>query len=284
MKQCPLCGSKVNRRFELRHTIVCQCAAPECRLLYSDPQLDDTNLSLAYEKHYYPSNGNGNSNCHKSSYENTPEEILLQTFERVNAQFGPLTGKNLLDYGCGIGRLCQIAGNYGIRATGIEFNKYAREKVRGTGRIDVFADINELRQAQPDAKFDFVTAWDVIEHLRKPWIELEELSNVLKPGGWLLLSTMNTGGLRARLERDRWVNMVNPTHFYYFTRQSLRSVLERAGFGEIAELPLSIRYPQHGAVQRIFNRVLKSCHLQGQLIYIVQREHANRTERSTANV
>ena len=115
------------------------------------------------------------------------------------------------------------------------------------GGIEVFENLNELRHVQPRAKFDIVTLWDVIEHLRKPWIELEELFNFLKPGGLLLLSTMNTGCLRARIERGRWVNMVNPTHFYYFTRQSLSAVLvEEAGFGHITELASVHRYPQHG--------------------------------------
>ena len=280
MTLCPLCGSKVNRRFELGHTIVHQCEAPGCSLLFSDPQLDDASLAQAYEKHYYPPNGNG----HKTSYENTPEEILLQTFEKMNAEFGTLSGKSLLDYGCGIGRLCHVAGEYGIRATGIESDRHAREKAKRNGSVGIYANINELREAQPGAQFDIVTLWDVIEHLRKPWVELEELFNFLKPGGLLLLSTMNTGCLRARVERGRWVNMVNPTHFYYFTRQSLSAVLERAGFGQITELPVSIRYPQHGPVQRMFNRVLKSCHLQGQLIYTAQREPAERTERLRTNV
>jgi 2-polyprenyl-3-methyl-5-hydroxy-6-metoxy-1,4-benzoquinol methylase len=284
MKTCPLCKREVIRRFELGHTIVYQCAAAGCRLLFSDPQLDDSELARAYERHYYPSTGNGNGNGNKSIYENTPEEILIQTFERLNSQFGPLAGKNLLDYGCGIGRLCQIASRYGARATGIESDGNARKKVMQIGGIEVFENLNELRHVQPRAKFDIVTLWDVIEHLRKPWIELEELFNFLKPGGLLLLSTMNTGCLRARIERGRWVNMVNPTHFYYFTRQSLSAVLEEAGFGHITELPVSIDYPQHGPVQRMFNRVLKSCHLQGQLIYTAQREPAERTERLRTNV
>jgi 2-polyprenyl-3-methyl-5-hydroxy-6-metoxy-1,4-benzoquinol methylase len=266
MKKCPLCCSEGIKQFELAHTTTWRCTAASCGLQFALPQLDKDELARAYTKHYYPLNGNGSDPI----YENTPEEILRQTFGEARARLGPLAGKNLLDFGCGIGRLCQIAREHGVHTTGIEPDASARQFAANTIGMRVYATIKELRAAESGARFEIITMWDVIEHLREPWKELEELSTLIQPGGWLLLSTMNVGSLRTFLERERWINLVNPTHFYYFTSRSLRFVLERAGFCGISEWRFPIRYPGHGTLRRMANRALLACRLQGQLVFLAR--------------
>ena len=85
-----------------------------------------------------------------------------------------------------------------------------------------------------------------------------------------MLSTPNAASLRARVERKRWSNTVNPTHFYYFTRKSLEAVLKRAGFSETSELQISLRYPGHRIIRRIVHHALVSCRLEGQLVFIAR--------------
>jgi len=86
-----------------------------------------------------------------------------------------------------------------------------------------------------------------------------------------LLSTPNALCLRAVLEHGRWVNMVNPTHFYYFTRHSLHAVLARAGLSQASEWIFPIDYPGHSAVRQIAHRALVYCRLQGQLLFVARR-------------
>jgi cyclopropane fatty-acyl-phospholipid synthase-like methyltransferase len=264
MKTCPHCMSIAKHRFGLAHTTVWACTSPACGLLFADPQLDDRNLADAYTSHYYPSNGNA------AIYENTPEAILRQTFDKAEAELGSLAGKNLLDFGCGVGGLCRVMGEYGVLAMGIEPDANAREKACKYGGLRAYACLESLRKEQPDAKFDLITVWDVIEHLREPWKELRELATMMRPDGWLLLSTMNAGSLRATVERERWTNVINPTHFYYFTRGSLRSVFERSGFTSIEEWRFPIRYPGHSAIRQIINRGLWACGMHGQLVFVAR--------------
>ena len=262
---CPLCGESTKNCMRLPHTEVRKCLNPSCALMFAFPQLDDLALGAAYQKFYYPAPDTG-----IAAYENTPEQILRQTFDKAEAELGPLAGKSLLDFGCGVGALCKVASEYGIRAVGIEADANAREKACESTGLKTYASLRELREAHPYSKFDMVTMWDVIEHLREPWKELEDLSDALQPGGWLLLSTPNAASLRARVERERWENIVNSTHFYYFTRKSLEAVLNRAGFSETSELQISLRYPGHRIIRRIVHHALVSCRLEGQLVFIAR--------------
>jgi hypothetical protein len=50
--------------------------------------------------------------------------------------------------------------------------------------IDVVADVHFL--PFKDNSFDIVTTWEVFEHLHSPWIVIQEINRVLKPGGRLV--------------------------------------------------------------------------------------------------
>ena len=52
----------------------------------------------------------------------------------------------------------------------------------------------------PDAFFDHVFSVEGIEHFVSPWTFIQELCRVLKPGGWLIVTTPNTFSVDARLK------------------------------------------------------------------------------------
>ncbi len=65
--------------------------------------------------------------------------------------------------------------------------------------------------------YDFITATEVVEHLRQPALELEHLYTILKPGGIL--------GIMTKLVRDRqafagWHYKNDRTHICFFSRQT----------------------------------------------------------------
>ncbi len=263
MSTCPLCAQKAQKHMTLPHTEVMACTNRFCELMFASPQLSSEQLDAAYRHFYYPA-----PDTSLAPYENTPEEIIRHTFAEATSMFGPLRGKTLLDFGCGVGGLCRIGREYGLKTTGIEPDAFARQRAMATGALEVYASVDELQAANPEPRFDIITMWDVIEHLREPWKELEQLSRLLRPGGRLLLSTPNAGSLRARLQRQRWENMINPTHFYYFTQLSLRLALKRAGISEITEWRFPIPYPGHSWIRRRIHRALLNLHLQGQFLVL----------------
>lgn len=266
MKECTLCRAKARFRIALGHASVWGCTSPACGLLFADPQLDEQRLADAYARHYYSPNDNSIS----VAFENTPEEILEQTFDLAEATWGRLGGKELLDFGCGIGGLCKVAKRRGLRVEGIEADAIARKRAYSSANLQPYGSLDEFRESRANSVFDIITMWDVIEHLREPWKVLENLADFLKPGGLMLLSTPNAGSLRSRILGKRWENMANPTHFYYFTRKSLTAVLRRAGFHEATELRFPVHYPEHGMARRVLQQGLTSCRLQGELVYVAR--------------
>ncbi len=62
----------------------------------------------------------------------------------------------------------------------------------------VVADFNE-KLPFGDEQFDGVVSVETIEHIENPWLFTRELARVTRPGGFVVISTPNTGNLQSRL-------------------------------------------------------------------------------------
>ena len=251
MTKCPLCGSGTKKHLLLPHTTTWRCGALDCGLEFADPQLDDAALARAYSDLYYPVNGDFS----EVQFENTPDDVLRQFFRLLETRIGRLQSMRLLDYGCGRGALFRVSLEFGMRPVGIEQDAEARAIARSIPGATVYQGVDDLEMVEPGSQFDLIILWTVIEHLRSPWSQLERLRTFLRPGGWLLVSTMDIRCLRARIERASWENYQNPTHLYYFDRVSLARVIQEAGFEEFSQWEPRISYPHHGNLRRLLHGI-----------------------------
>lgn len=159
---------------------------------------------------------------------------------------------SLLDVGCATGVFLDEARRAGWRTTGIEVSRYAVEVARGRGLDVRQAPVEAAVPA--DARFDCVTLWDVIEHLRDPCGTTASLARLLPSGGVMALSTGDVSSLAARLSGARWHLFNLPEHLFFFSPRSLRALLGRAGL-RVARLR---REPSWCPVRYLTERVLKS--------------------------
>lgn len=179
----------------------------------------------------------------------------LYTLDCVPATGAPL---EVLDVGCGTGHNSQVMAAKGHRLTGVDISEHAIERYRANGFDGRAMDI-ESGLEFPDASFDLVFCSEVIEHLVRPERLAAEVYRVLRPGGRLVLSTPNSAFWLYRvLALFGWVvsDVQHPMHLRFFTRASLRRLLEGAGFRTRAALGrnmyLILPDPKLKSLQRAF--------------------------------
>lgn len=149
----------------------------------------------------------------------------------------------LLDVGCYTGVFPLLAQRAGWDAYGIEPSAWAAGIAEK--RLPQKIQTGYLAQASwPEASFDVVTSWDVIEHVTDPRREIALMARYVKPGGWLFLSTMASQAPIVRLLGSRWPWYM-PMHLFYFTPKTLTAFVEQAGLKPRAILP----YPHYTTVQ-----------------------------------
>jgi 2-polyprenyl-6-hydroxyphenyl methylase/3-demethylubiquinone-9 3-methyltransferase len=107
----------------------------------------------------------------------------------------PLEGLTILDVGCGGGLVCEPLARLGGRITGIdpavENVEAARRHANGQG-LDIEyrgARIEDL--ASEGRNFDAVVCFEVVEHVPDVGAFLKTLASLVRPGGLMLLSTIN---------------------------------------------------------------------------------------------
>jgi 2-polyprenyl-3-methyl-5-hydroxy-6-metoxy-1,4-benzoquinol methylase len=77
---------------------------------------------------------------------------------------------------------------------------------------------------------DVVVMVEVIEHLRHPLEVLRIASRNLNSGGHILISTGDWHSALSRLMGSAWRLMTPPQHLFFFSPQTIDSILSRAGF------------------------------------------------------
>ena len=123
--------------------------------------------------------------------------LELRAFQRLlRAAHIDLRGKELLDAGCGNGfRLEQLAKTFKpVRLAGFDpvAAQIERAKRRNLNAELAVGDLAVI--AQPDAAFDGVFVFAILHHLPGWRSALVELGRVLRPGGVLLVETIQDAG------------------------------------------------------------------------------------------
>jgi len=98
----------------------------------------------------------------------------------------------LLDTGCGTGNLLKMVGSFVSLGIGIDASipslRMAIEKNQETQKFRFFYG-NVLKMPFKDNSFEIIVSSEVIEHVSDPRNYVKELFRILKPGGFLTLST-----------------------------------------------------------------------------------------------
>ena len=102
-------------------------------------------------------------------------------------------GALLVDAGCGGGLLAPHVSGKGYRHVGVDLRRSGLRQAAGHGVLPVNADVTALPLA--DGAADVVAAGEILEHVTDLPGTVAELSRVLRPGGRLVLDTVNDTAL-----------------------------------------------------------------------------------------
>jgi 2-polyprenyl-6-hydroxyphenyl methylase / 3-demethylubiquinone-9 3-methyltransferase len=112
----------------------------------------------------------------------------------------PLRGKQVLDVGCGGGILSESMARDGANVLGIDLSQAVLD-VAHLHALDAGVDVHyqsaaaeELASSRP-AAFDLVTCMEMLEHVPDPAVTLAALRELVRPGGEVIVSTLNRNPL-----------------------------------------------------------------------------------------
>jgi 2-polyprenyl-3-methyl-5-hydroxy-6-metoxy-1,4-benzoquinol methylase len=151
------------------------------------------------------------------------------------------TGKRVLELGAAGGHVTRelIARDNSVVA--VEIDETLRENLLNITSEVIITDLDrlDLIEILDGQQFDVVLAGDVLEHTVNTRLILEEIRQLIRPDGFLVLSVPNIAHGDVRLAllngefRYRDTGILDRTHRVFFTRQTLIEFLEFGGFQDL---------------------------------------------------
>lgn len=138
----------------------------------------------------------------------------------------------LLDVGCALGLMLEVATAQGWEAAGVEPSDFAARYAAERSGCTVYPGM--LQEAGfASQSFDVVTLMDVIEHVVRPRELLIEIHRVLRPGGVLFSVTPNFGSFFVHLYGREAYGVGPSEHINCFEASTLRKLILNAGFSRM---------------------------------------------------
>jgi 2-polyprenyl-3-methyl-5-hydroxy-6-metoxy-1,4-benzoquinol methylase len=223
---CPACGTRsLHCAFELSRGCVASCAT--CGLEISSDDAETAAQDAQFHEY-----------LDEKSYIGYFEPLRKGHYRTVLGRLQPRRGARLLDVGASFGWMLAVGAEFDLECYGIEPSPMSYEpelagRVTGT-TLEAYA-------AQSPERFDIVTLWHVLEHIRDPFAALRDVHKLLEPDGSAVIAVPNASGRlyrigsllarrfgRVRLMEELWYTHNPNMHRYYPTPLSLRHMLESA--------------------------------------------------------
>jgi len=241
--KCSLCNSS---RYKQKYYIekngasfnVVRCV--DCGMIYLNPRPSSKKIDDMYDEDYFHGKGfdKGVDYLEGLKYRKVWEpwhNSRLMTIERYVKNLlvekkGEKRG-SILDVGCGLGEFLIVARDAGWDAKGVELSKYSADIAKKKFKLDVFNgrldDVNTTGKFKE--KFDVITMIEVIEHLPNPLENLKKCHELLKHQGIIVIQTGDVESLYSKIKGKNWPYYL-AGHLNYFSRRTLKRMLEKAGF------------------------------------------------------
>jgi 2-polyprenyl-6-hydroxyphenyl methylase/3-demethylubiquinone-9 3-methyltransferase len=118
--------------------------------------------------------------------------LRLAYLQRIVA----LDGRSVCDVGCGGGILSESMARAGARVLGIDLAQAVLDvaelhALQAGVSLDYRAVAAEVLAAEKPGAFDLVTCMEMLEHVPDPAATLNALAGLVKPGGDIVVSTLN---------------------------------------------------------------------------------------------
>jgi SAM-dependent methyltransferase len=238
---CYVCGSgNIGLRAHVHGFPVFRCRS--CGLLWV-ARFDEERIKAYYDEHYF-------NNDSKMGYRDylKDEENQRSNARRVlgiTRRFADLAGAKILDIGSAFGFfLDEARRSFGCDVYGVEVSPYARAYAAGSLGLTHISEDGLMRDWGPGF-FDAVFLIGTIEHLTSPKETLLHVSRVLKQGGALVITTINTKGLIPLY------SIKPPEHLFYFDHRNLVDLLSQAGFRCVFKRTHLMRFDLHDLLHRL---------------------------------
>lgn len=227
---CNLCGtddatvlSTRARWGERMRNVACR----RCGLVYANPRLDRDTLDAFYRRRIYPQYVGADGQFTQRLIDSSIKQAR-ETYAYFVSRAGlEVSGRHVLEIGCGLGDFLALAQADGAEVLGVEMDGLYADFAEQKRGLHIFR--HHIERQSFDQQFDVIAMFHVLEHLEDPAALLGTIRSLLAPGGRLLIEVPNLMG-PWNIPPGEFFRI---EHLSNFSPRTLRELLRRTGFAVV---------------------------------------------------
>lgn len=225
--KCPWCGSeKAQINLWLKDEFlskedfhICECL--NCGLSYTMPRPNKEKIGEYYKSEEYYSHQENKKGFIPRLYESVKKVNLKHKYNLATQ--GLNVGK-MLDIGCGVGDFLHTAEEHGWTCTGVEPSEDAKAIAKTKTKANIIN--SEDMEKIPDATFELITMWHVLEHVDDLKWQIEQLHRLTKTKGRIVIAVPNYKSYDAQYYKELWAAYDVPRHLSHFNKNVLTKIFK----------------------------------------------------------
>jgi 2-polyprenyl-6-hydroxyphenyl methylase / 3-demethylubiquinone-9 3-methyltransferase len=173
-------------------------------------------------------------------------DAACRKFDRNAKSLNCLADLRILDIGCGAGLLCEPLTRLGAQIVGVDpsaSNIAAARMHAERGHLSVDYRCTTIEEMDVRERFDIVLAMEVVEHVSDIGTFLSRCAAILKPGGLMVVSTLNRNWKSFALAivgaeyilrwlprgTHQWEKFVTPDELAHYLHNNRLAITEQTG-------------------------------------------------------
>lgn len=237
---CPVCNStQINPLLTVKdHSVsgeafvVWQCS--NCTLRFTQDVPDEDSIGPYYQSQEYISHSNTDKGLLNKLYQRV-RKLTLEQKAKLIIHYTKEKGK-ILDVGAGIGAFLWTIKQKGWEVKGIEPDEGARKKAVELFQLSL--EQPPVLFTLPQANYDAITLWHVLEHVHQLHAYVEQLKGLLTAEGKIFIAVPNYTSGDATAYKTFWAAYDVPRHLYHFTPKAMETLAQAHGLRIIAKKPM----------------------------------------------
>ncbi|MEO6316242.1 MAG: class I SAM-dependent methyltransferase [Chitinophagaceae bacterium] len=240
-ERCPVCNATTISKWQSAedYTVSHQqfeiWTCSNCLLRFTHGTPDAATVGGFYQSDNYISHTDTATGLVNRLYHLVRKTTLKRKLRMLRSITGLHTG-HLLDIGAGTGAFAHTMQQAGWAVTGLEPDSATRQRAENLYQLQL-QDANTLFEL-PEASFDAITMWHVLEHVHELHAYIEKIKRLLKDKGRALIAVPNYTSYDATVYGQYWAAYDVPRHLYHFSPASVKNLLKQHGLNLLAVQPM----------------------------------------------
>jgi 2-polyprenyl-3-methyl-5-hydroxy-6-metoxy-1,4-benzoquinol methylase len=231
---CGFCGSESFQKLYSapKHSPYAECSivqCDDCGLIRTNPRPSQDTLFETYTDDYYSRKDTVVSGF-GDRYKIFAMKHSLAYLYPFTIPFHLPPEAKICDVGCGAGQWLKLLRSAYPDANlyGFEIDTKTAESASNSCRAEVHSG-NFLNNNWESNSFDFITFWEVLEHISNPKEVLKEAKRLLKPNGYVIASLPNIESIYSKGFKQFWWALAFDAHLYHYSKKTLTNLVQACG-------------------------------------------------------